>query len=300
MNFIRTDIPDVVIIEPKVHGDHRGYFVETYRQDTLEDFLGFKVNFCQDNESKSSRGVLRGLHYQLHPAAQTKLVRVIQGRVLDVAVNHRAVETLAHIAKAKGIPLIHISTDYVFDGGNFKPYTENDPTNPQGVYGQSKLAGEEAMMAINPPGGIIIRTSWVYSSFGNNFVKTMLRLGKERDELGVICDQIGTPTYARDLAETIFEILRNPKPRTPNSVVIYHYSNEGAASWYDFAKAIFELSDIDCNVKPIETKEYPTPARRPHYSLLNKAKIKKEFGIVVPYWRDSLSLCLMKLGEKRS
>ena len=128
----------------------------------------------------------------------------------------------------------------------------------------------------------------------------MLRLGKERDELGVIFEQIGTPTYARDLAETIFEILRNPEPRTPNSVVIYHYSNEGAASWYDFAKAIFELSDIDCNVKPIETKEYPTPATRPHSSLLNKAKIKKEFGIVLPYWRDSLSLCLMKLGEKRS
>ncbi|MHC3994939.1 dTDP-4-dehydrorhamnose reductase [Thiomicrolovo sp. ZZH C-3] len=210
------------------------------------------------------------------------------------AINHRAVETLAHIAKAKGISLVHISTDYVFDGSNYKPYTENEPTNPQGVYGQTKLDGEEAMRAINPPRSAIIRTSWVYSEFGSNFVKTMLRLGRERDELGVIFDQIGTPTYARDLARVILDIL--PLLESEGTEV-YHYSNEGVCSWYDFAKAIFELAGVGCTVNPIETKAYPTPATRPHYSLLNKMKIKRDFGLTIPYWRDSLNSCLEKLGE---
>ncbi len=232
-------------------------------------------------------------------AAYTAVDKAEEDEANADAVNHLAVKYLAQIAKENDIRLIHISTDYVFDGKNYKPYTEEDPTNPQNVYGRTKLLGEEAIQTINPPKAVIIRTSWVYSSFGNNFVKTMLRLGKERDELGVIFDQIGTPTYARDLAEAILTITQNSKLKTQNSVMVYHYSNEGVASWYDFAKAIFEMSNINCRVEPVETKEYPTPATRPHYSLLNKAKIKKDFGIVVPYWRDSLSLCLMKLGEKR-
>ena len=212
------------------------------------------------------------------------------------AVNHLAVETLAHIAKDRGIRLIHISTDYVFDGKNDRPYTEEDPTDPQSVYGATKLAGEKAIQRINPKNSIIIRTSWVYSSFGNNFVKTMLRLGKERDELGIIYDQIGTPTYARDLAATILEILRSTE-HGARSTEIYHYSNEGVASWYDFAKAIFEHSGIECRINPIETKDYPTPAARPHYSLLNKAKIKNQYNITIPYWRDSLVNCLQELRE---
>lgn len=218
-------------------------------------------------------------------AAYTAVDKAESDKALAFAINYKAVESLAHIAKAKNMALIHVSTDYVFDGSNYKPYSEEDPTNPQSVYGASKLEGEEALLSINPPNSVIIRTSWVYSTFGNNFVKTMLRLGQERDELGVIFDQIGTPTYARDLAKAVLTIL----PQLTNeNVEIYHYSNEGVCSWYDFAKAIFELSKVSCKVKAIETKEYPTPATRPHYSLLNKAKIKTTFSMTIPYWRDSL------------
>ena len=231
-------------------------------------------------------------------AAYTAVDKAETDETMAYAINHKAVETLAHIAKAKGIQLIQISTDYVFDGSHFKPYVENDPTNPQSVYGASKLAGEEAILNINPNNAIIIRTSWVYSSFGNNFVKTMLRLGRERESLGVIFDQVGTPTYARDLAQAILNIIKNQRPNSQNSVEIYHYSNEGVCSWYDFAKAIFELSDIECKVNAIETKEYPTPATRPHYSLLNKSKIKKEYNIDIPYWKDSLKECLSLLSSQ--
>ena len=203
---------------------------------------------------------------------------------------------MAEIAKKEHISLIHISTDYVFDGKNYKPYVETDVTNPQSVYGMTKRKGEEAMLAINPARSIILRTSWVYSSFGSNFVKTMLRLGKEREKLGVIFDQVGTPTYARDLAQAILDIL----PKVENEKVeIYHFSNEGVLSWYDFAKEIMKMAKIECRIDPIETKEYPTPAPRPHYSLLNKAKIKKTFGLDIPYWKDSLNLCLRTLGERK-
>jgi len=210
-------------------------------------------------------------------------------------INHRAVSLLAKIAKKKGIALIHVSTDYVFDGQNYRPYIETDPTKPQGVYGQTKRDGENAIVDIASKNTVIIRTSWVYSSFGNNFVKTMLRLGKERDTLGVIFDQVGTPTYARDLAKAILDIVPQINNTAPE---IFHYSNEGAASWYDFAKAIFELSNIKCTVNPITTNQYPTPAKRPHYSLLNKGKIKEEYNLTIAYWRDSLRECLKELGEK--
>ena len=225
-------------------------------------------------------------------AAYTAVDKAESEQALASEINTTAVDTLARIAKEKDSSLIHISTDYVFDGKNFKPYCETDPTNPQGVYGQTKLEGEQAMLAINPAKSIIIRTSWVYSSFGNNFVKTMLSLGKEREELGVIYDQVGTPTSARDLAQAILSIIQHPKLSTLPATEIYHFSNEGVCSWYDFAKAIFELSAIHCHVKPIETIDYPTPATRPHYSLLNKAKIKKTFNITIPYWKDSLQECL--------
>lgn len=211
-------------------------------------------------------------------------------------INHFAVKNMAEVAKAQGIKLIHVSTDYVFDGMSYRPYVESDPTAPNGVYGSTKLAGEEAMMAIAPSNSIIIRTSWVYSSFGNNFVKTMLRLGKERENLGVIFDQVGTPTYARDLAQAILDIV----PQLSNAEVeIYHYSNEGVLSWYDFAKEIMKMAKITCKIDPIETKAYPTPAKRPHYSLLNKAKIKEQFNIEIPYWKDGLDECLRKMGERK-
>ncbi|GGD40719.1 NAD(P)-dependent oxidoreductase [Malaciobacter pacificus] len=211
-------------------------------------------------------------------------------------INHKAVKKLAKISKEKNIKLIHISTDYVFDGRNFKPYCEEYQTNPQGVYGKTKLDGETEMININPLNSIIVRTSWVYSFYGNNFVKTMLRLGKEKESLGVIFDQVGSPTYAAHLAYTILEIL----PKIENSKVeIYNYSNEGVLSWYDFAKEIMKMAKIDCKINPIETYQYPTPAIRPHYSLLNKAKIKKEFDIEVPYWKDGLDDCLKRLGERK-
>jgi dTDP-4-dehydrorhamnose reductase len=211
-------------------------------------------------------------------------------------INHVAVSYMAQISKEKNIKLIHVSTDYVFDGTNHKPYIETDITHPNGVYGKTKLEGEKTLIEINPKNTIIIRTSWVYSSFGNNFVKTMLRLGKERDELGVIFDQVGTPTHARDLAKTILEIL----PKIDNeSVEVYHYSNEGVLSWYDFAKEIMAMAKLDCQINPIETKAYPTPATRPHYSLLNKLKIKEHFNITIPYWKDSLDECLRIMGERK-
>ena len=210
--------------------------------------------------------------------------------------NRKAVKKLALVSKELNIKLIHISTDYVFDGKNFKPYCEEFQTNPQGVYGKTKLDGENEMRDINPKNSIIIRTSWVYSSFGNNFVKTMLRLGAEKESLGVIFDQVGTPTYARDLVKVILDII----PQINNEKVeIYNYSNEGVLSWYDFAKEIMRMAKLDCKVDPIETFQYPTPAIRPHFSLLNKSKIKTTFNIEVPYWKDSLDECLKKLGERK-
>ena len=211
-------------------------------------------------------------------------------------VNHLAVKYLAEISKQNNIKLIHISTDYVFDGINNMPYIEDDSTNPIGVYGNTKLNGEKAIISINPTDSIIIRTSWVYSSFGNNFVKTMICLGKDKASLGVIFDQLGTPTYARDLARAILDILPNIENK---KVEIYNYSNEGVLSWYDFAKEIMAMAQIDCIVNPIETKEYPTAAKRPHYSLLNKSKIKQKFNIIIPYWKDSLDECLRIIGERK-
>ncbi|WP_297440550.1 dTDP-4-dehydrorhamnose reductase [Sulfurimonas sp.] len=232
----------------------------------------------------------------INAAAYTAVDKAEEDEKNADKVNHLAVEFLAEIAKEKNIKLIHISTDYVFDGKNYKPYNEDDVTNPQGVYGKTKLDGEKALQEINPNNSIIIRTSWVYSSFGDNFVKTMLRLGKEKEQLGVIFDQVGTPTYAKYLAKAILDILPNVKNE---KVAIYNYSNEGVLSWYDFAKEIMRMAKLDCQINPIETKEYPTPAKRPHYSLLNKSKIKEEFGILIPYWKDSLDECLQALGARK-
>jgi dTDP-4-dehydrorhamnose reductase len=208
-------------------------------------------------------------------------------------INHLAVANFAQIAKENNIKLIHISTDYVFDGTAHKPYTETDTPNPQSVYGATKLAGEIAMQQINPANSIIMRTSWVYSSYGNNFVKTMLRLGKERDEISVVADQIGTPTNAGDLAQAILTIVSEIKNTT---VELFHYSNEGVCSWYDFAKTIFEIKNLTVKVNPIETSQYPTPAERPFYSVLNKASIKEKYQVEIPYWKDALVFCLQKFN----
>lgn len=229
-------------------------------------------------------------------AAYTAVDKAETDEINAETVNHLAVKYLAEISKKQSIKLIHISTDYVFDGKSYKPYTEEDIVSPNSIYGKTKLNGEKAMIEVSPDNSIIIRTSWVYSSFGNNFVKTMLRLGKEKDELGVIYDQVGTPTYARDLAKAILDILPNIKN---NKVEIYNYSNEGVLSWYDFAKEIMKMTKLNCLINPIETKDYPTPAKRPHYSLLNKSKIKQEFDISIPYWKDSLNTCLKVMGVRK-
>ncbi len=232
----------------------------------------------------------------INAAAYTAVDKAEDDELNADAINHLAVKNLSQIAKEKNIKLIHISTDYVFDGKNFKPYSEDDITNPNSIYGKTKLDGENTMIKLNPLNSIIVRTSWVYSSFGTNFVKTMLRLGKERESLGVIFDQVGTPTYARDLAKTILDIL----PTINNvKVAIYNYSNEGVLSWYDFAKEIMRMAKIECQINPIETRDYPTPAKRPYYSLLNKAKIKEEFHLTIPFWQDSLDECLKTMRERR-
>ena len=210
------------------------------------------------------------------------------------AVNCDAVAGLAQVAADLECKLIHISTDYVFDGAGCTPYLATDPTSPVNYYGASKLKGEQAMQRINPANSLILRTSWVYSSFGNNFVKTMLRLGSERERLNVIYDQVGVPTYARDLARFILEkaiYTENP------SVKIYQYTNEGVCSWYDFAHEIVQLAGLDCKVYPIPTSAYPTPAKRPHYSLMDKEALKADFDTEIPYWKSSLTECVQLLNN---
>lgn len=232
--------------------------------------------------------------YCINCAAYTAVDRAEEQPALAEAVNVTAVASLAKACHATGCKLIHLSTDYVYHNDQNTPFKEDDPTSPKGVYARTKLAGELAARKYQPA-TLIIRTSWVYSSFGHNFVKTMLRLGVERDRLTVIFDQIGSPTYARDLATAMLRIIQQVESgETPLEVFsdLYHYSNEGVASWYDFAQAIFVMKGIACQVAPIETKDYPTPAARPPFSLLNKAKIKQAFDLEVPYWRDSLADCL--------
>jgi dTDP-4-dehydrorhamnose reductase len=203
-------------------------------------------------------------------------------------INVTGAKNLAEVCKQFDTTLVHISTDFVFDGTSTKPYLESDPTNPTSVYGQSKLDGEKAIQEIWKK-HIIIRTSWVYSQFGNNFLKTMLRLGQEKDSLSVVNDQIGTPTNAVDLANAILKIANpsNPQPPTSN-FGIYNFSNLGQCSWYDFAKKIFEVNNINIDLKPIPTASYPTPAKRPGYSVLDKSKIIKTFGIEIKPWEESL------------
>ena len=218
-------------------------------------------------------------------AAYTAVDKAESEPELSDAINHLAVANFAQIAKDKNIRLIHISTDYVFNGTNHKPYVETDVPNPKSVYGQTKLDGELAMQQINPANSIIIRTSWVYSKFGNNFVKTMLRLAETKDVISVVADQIGSPTNASDLAKVILTILTKISNET---VEVFHYSNEGVCSWYDFATSIFELRDITIEVVPIESELYLTPANRPFYSALNKSKIKLRYGVDIPHWKKSL------------
>ena len=224
-------------------------------------------------------------------AAYTAVDKAEDNESLCQLLNAEAPAYLAHAVGKRDGWMIQISTDYVFDGTKHTPYVEDDDTCPNSVYGRTKLVGELNVQKLCGR-SMIIRTAWLYSTFGNNFVKTMIRLGNEKPELGVIFDQIGTPTYARDLARAIMTAIT--KGIQPG---IYHFSNEGVISWYDFTKAIHRIAGItSCHVRPLHTAEYPTPAARPHYSVLDKTKIKQTYGIEVPYWEESLRECIERLG----
>ncbi|WP_071145979.1 dTDP-4-dehydrorhamnose reductase [Bacteroides ihuae] len=225
-------------------------------------------------------------------AAYTAVDNAEENKDLCDKLNNIAPGYLAAAAQSRGAAMIQVSTDYVFDGTNHIPYTEEEPTCPASVYGTTKLAGEEKVLACCEK-AVVIRTAWLYSIYGNNFVKTMIRLGRERDNLGVIFDQIGTPTYAHDLAIAIYAIINKGIVRG-----IYHFSNEGVCSWYDFTLAIHRMAGIDsCKVLPLHTVDYPTKAARPHYSVLDKTKIKETFGLEIPHWEESLKHCIAILSS---
>ena len=243
-------------------------------------------------------------------AAYTNVDKAEEDEATARAINCDAVRNLAEAAARNGAKMIHVSTDYVFNGKGFVPYKEEDEPSPATAYGRTKLEGEQALLKALPD-AVIIRTAWLYSPFGNNFVKTMIRLGKERDQLNVVYDQVGSPTYARDLAVAIYAVLES-KQWHPG---IYHFTNEGVCSWFDFTREIHSLYNsqevlrayergdvqaagqvvIQCDVRPILSSEYPAKTPRPHYSVLDKAKIKNTFGIEIPYWRDSLAQCIARL-----
>lgn len=226
-------------------------------------------------------------------AAYTAVDKAEDDVELCTKINHLAVENIAKGAKSIGAKVMHVSTDYVYGGDSSTPYLESDDTEPKSVYGTTKLKGEMVLVDIIPENSIIIRTSWLYSTYGKNFVKTMIMLGKERESLNVVSDQRGTPTYARDLANAIIQIANADKfiPGT------YNYSNEGECTWYDFACEIHKIAGIECIVNPILTKEYPTKAIRPAYSVLDKSKIKRTFGLTIPNWKDSLNECIRILNS---
>lgn len=223
-------------------------------------------------------------------AAYTAVDKAETDQKLCTALNTEAPVYMAAAIEKRGGWMIHVSTDYVFNGKKHTPYVETDTPCPDSVYGSTKLAGEFGVSKFCKK-TMIVRTAWLYSGFGNNFVKTMMRLGREKAELGVVFDQIGTPTYARDLAVAIFTAIE--KGVNPG---VYHFSNEGVCSWYDFTKAIHRIAGITtCNVKPLHTSEYPTPATRPAYSVLDKTKIKETYGIEIPYWENSLEECIKRM-----
>lgn len=236
----------------------------------------------------------KDIHCIINAAAYTAVDKAETEPAKADSINGTATGNLAEVAKNLNALLVHVSTDYVFSGTSHRPIREDDPTAPVSAYARSKWLGEQK---INETGGkcLIVRTSWLYSEFGVNFVKSMLKYGREREVLNVVYDQIGTPTYAADLAGIILELI--PQWLGISSPEVYHYSNEGVTSWYDFTLAIHELTGIHCKVNPIETKDYPLPATRPFYSVLNKEKIKKKYGIQIPHWRESLKICLGKIEK---
>ena len=259
-------------------------------------FTGREELNLETLESIQSYFVRNDIDIIINCAAYTKVDQAEEDQIQANLINHNAVRELAKISKKSKIKLIHISTDFVFNGHKKEPYTEDDKTSPINIYGKTKLAGELAIISTMPFNSIIIRTGWVYSEFGNNFVKTILNLATKSNTLDIVSDQIGTPTYAYDLANLILQIvgsksfLENEKPTS-----IFHYSNEGKSSWYEFAKEVISISGINCHLNPINTEDFPLPAKRPKYSILSKKKISQEYALSIPHWKNALKDCLKNL-----
>lgn len=259
--------------------------------------------FCTDkfslnilNFEETEQYVLKNkIDVMVNCAAYTDVNKAEDEFEMADEVNHIAVRNLGLIAKKHQIKLIHISTDYVFDGNSEIPYKETDATNPQNAYGVTKLNGEKALLEINPKNSLIIRTSWLYSEFGNNFVKSMLKLGIEKESITVVSDQIGSPTYAKDLAMAILQII---PAINSEDLQIYHYANKGQCSWFDFASAIMKIAQQNCEILPIPSSAFKTKAKRPKYSLLNTDKIQHTFNLEIPNWEDALRECVLKLEVK--
>ena len=228
-------------------------------------------------------------------AAYTAVDMAENDQEMAMAINVTAVKNIGELAKKYNIKVVQVSTDYVYDGRSFLPYSEEDATNPISVYGYTKLLGEKELIASGCD-AIIIRTSWLYSIYGNNFLKTITKLAQSRDEISIVFDQIGTPTYAGDLAKAIISII--PQLKTIGGVEVYHFSNEGVCSWYDFAIEIVALLNLNTKIYPIHSEEYPTTAQRPFYSVLDKSKIKNSFGLEIKHWREGLITCIDQLNQK--
>lgn len=265
------------------HPEHKFIFTDV---DTLD---------ITDPETVRRMMVDGGVNYVLNCAAYTAVEKAEDDEAMCSHINSFAVGVLGKAAHEAGAKMIHISTDYVFDGTGHRPYVETDETNPLSAYGRTKLAGERLLMEVCPD-AVILRTAWLYSEWGNNFVKTVLRLGKERDELGFVFDQVGAPTYAGDLAKAMLRVVEADIQGTfvPG---IYHFSNEGVCSWYDFAVKILQLANLHCHIRPIETKDYPTKAARPHFSVLNKKKFKTTYNVTIPHWEESLKGCMERMEK---
>ena len=257
---------------------HQYWFTDVLEAD------GVQVLDITDRQAVNTFVAVHGIDLIVNCAAYTNVDKAEEDESTAMKINAEALSVLG----SAGIRVIHISTDYVFSGDACHPYRETDPVAPHTIYGISKYEGEKRLLA-SCPEAVILRTAWLYSSFGNNFVKTMLRLGRERKELGVVYDQIGTPTYAADLAQAVFTVIESPVWHPG----IYHFTNEGVCSWYDFTVAILALDkNTECKVRPILSEEYRYKTPRPHYSVLDKSKFKKTFGVGIPYWLDSLKRCM--------
>jgi dTDP-4-dehydrorhamnose reductase len=262
------------------------------------DFLFTDVDTLDITDAKKTESFIQKAKpdWIINCAAYTQVDKAESDYQAALMINGTGVKNIADSIKDSTCRFIHISTDYVFDGNSNVPYTDSSQVNPMSAYGRSKLEGEKA--ALKHYGSMVIRTSWLYSSFGNNFVKTVIRLANEKDSVRIVSDQTGSPTYARDLAEAILQIISGViRNQLAFNSGIYHYSNEGVCSWYDFALAIIEESGINCQVVPISTAEYPTAAKRPAYSVLNHSKIRENYNLTIPHWRLSLRNCLKEIKK---